>query len=233
MAALLLACSAPLGAEESAGPVAALKSPEVPKPAAAPDPTYPPQAYWDGLALGMHSGSRTVDEAAALAEIVVIGRWVAVEPDKGYGAPGEIVVWYATAIIDVEEVLRGVGDVKPGDRVRVPFSIGFNLPGGAYPEHQAIEADKTRPSGSAILFLVSWSRHWDRAQTDVPDWLRDLDKPDLYRLIGPDGAVPLVGDAVSDVVYEIDMPPWRLDAAGRSLADLAAEIVAAPPSRNP
>lgn len=190
--------------------------------------------YWDRLVLGMNSGAQTVLEASSLAEVVVVGRWVAVEPDKGYGAPGESLVgWYATALIEVDQVLKGPADIQVGAHVRVPFELGMSLAGGTYPESQVAEADKTRPPGSALLFLESYSTFWDRTNTDVPDWIRDLDKPDLYRLIGADGAVPLVGEAVSDVVYETEMPPWRLEAAGQDLSTLSADIVVAAPSTSP
>lgn len=236
------ACSAPSGANVhgsdpvEVAPTHASLAPDgsattgFPEPSASPEATFPAQSYWDRLAIGANSGAQTIGEAAEMAELVVIGRWIESVRDKGYGAPGEIVGWYATATIEVEEVLGGGADVEIGDEIQVPFLVGFGVLGSTFPDAQLIALETNRPTEAAVLFLRSWSTFWDRTETDVPDWLADLDRPDRFHLIGTDGALPLVDDAVSDVVYEIDMPAWRIEMAGRDRADVSAMILSTSPT---
>lgn len=198
------------------------------------DPTYPPQSTWNALATGYsNSGATSIDEAVTIAEIVVVGRFVGLERGKAYGAPGEDVGWYATASIEIDEVLSGDSAVKQGDHVAVPLMLTMAAPGSEFPEDAFSAMERSRPVQPAVLFLVSWSTVWDRVNTKVPGWLEDLDRHDLYRTIGIDGALPLEDGRISEGVDAADMAPWRVEVAGTRLRSVAEAIAAAATSSQP
>ncbi|MFP5343323.1 MAG: hypothetical protein ACLGIJ_10435 [Candidatus Limnocylindria bacterium] len=245
---VLAACSAPLASGDDVQVPAATvdrESAAALESAAAPTDTpgtlddepvsYSPQSVWNLLATsaGYNSGAQSVAGASDQSELVVVGRFVDLERGDGYGAPGESVGWYAIATIEVDQVLHGSGGEKAGDRIQVPFLLTLGSPGTPYPEKEFSDVDRSRPKEPAVLFLVSWATAWDRIETDVPDWLSELDRPDLFRTIGADGALPLVAGSVSDVVLENDMPSWRLEVAGKDLDAVIAEVVATQASESP
>lgn len=227
---LVAACSAAVSAPAST------RVPSPPDPSAqdSADPSYSPQHTWNALATGFsNSGATSLDEATAMSEIVVVGRFVGLERGKAYGAPGEDIGWYATALIEIDEVLSGDPAIKQGTRVDAPLMLTMDSPESTYPVIALSEMERSRPDQPAVLFLVSWATVWDRIDTKVPDWLKDLDRYDLYRTIGIDGALPLEDGVVSGVVNEADLAKWRVDAAGASLASVAEAIAASEAGSQP
>lgn len=245
---VLAACSAPLasgddvqvpaatsGRESAAALESAAAPTDTPGPFDDEPVSYPPQSVWNLLATsaGYNSGAQSVAGASDQSELVIVGRFVDLERGGGYGAPGDSVGWYAIATVEVDQVLSGGNRAKAGDRISVPFLLTLGAPGTPYPEREFSDIDRSLPKEPAVLFLVSWSTAWDRIDTEVPDWLSELDRPDLYRTIGADGALPLEAGSVSDAVHEIDMPSWRLEVAGKDLDTVIAEIVPTGASDSP
>jgi hypothetical protein len=164
--------------------------------------TYPPDSMWGFLSTsaGTPSGAASIDDAIELSDLVAVGRYVGIERGSGYGAPGEGVGWYAIALIDVDVALRG--DPRLGDDglLRVPFLLALGVPGDekpVYPEKEFADISRSIPKDPALLFLRAWSTYFARADAVVPDWLGELDRPDIYRTIGVDGAVRLAYGALT------------------------------------
>lgn len=190
----------------------------------------PPQVAWNALAAGDLNGALSLPEAATISELVLVGRWMGMERFGSIGDPGEgLIGHYAVAVIGVDRLVRGT--LPPGcvDLVRVPFLISFGAPGSDLPEVDYAAVARRRPVEPALLFLQSWAGVWDRAGGELPDWVTPLDRYDLFRTIGIDGALPLVGDRVSEVVFENDMARWRLELAGRPLDEVIKALTAVEP----
>lgn len=186
---------------------------------------FPPQAEWNRLAGGGHNGATSLHDATAIADLVLVGRWVGNERFGSLGNPVDSLLGhYAVAVIRVDRLIHGT--LPPGcvDLIRVPFLLEFGSAGSPYPEAAFAALAQTRLEDPALLFFQSWEGMWDRAGGELPDWVAPLDRPDLYKTIGIDGALPLEGDRVSNVVFENDIAPWRLAVAGARVDDLIAEI---------
>ncbi len=189
----------------------------------------PPQSSWDALATGpSQSGARSVREAAAVAEIVLVGRWIGTEPGGPIGPSGGPTGRYAIAVIRVERLISGSLPEGCVDLVRVPFLLSFGGAAGPVRVQELAEVERMRPVEPALLFLHSWAGAWDRAGGELPAWVAPLDRADLFRTIGLDGALPITGDHVSEVTFEFDMARWRLALAGIKVDDIVAEVVADP-----
>lgn len=188
------------------------------KPVAHSGP-LPPQAAWDLFATGNSNGARTLAEAAATSDVVLVGRWIGTEPLARIGDPGgSMLDHYVVAVIRIDRLVLGA--LPPGcfDLVRVAFELGSSS------EADLAALERARPVEPALLFLRSWAGTWDRAGGELPEWVAPLDRYDIYRTIGIDGALPLVGDQVSAVVFENDMPRWRLALAGKALDEVMSQI---------
>lgn len=185
----------------------------------------PPQAAWNGLAGGGSNGALSLQDATTVADLVLIGRWVGNERFGSLGDPGESLLGhYAVAVIRVDRLIHGTLPEGCVDLVRVPFLLEFGSAGSPFPKSAFTALERTRPKDPALLFLQSWGGMWDRAGGELPEWVAPLDRPDLYKTIGIDGALPIEGDRVSSVVFENDMAAWRLAVAGAPVDDLIAEI---------
>ncbi len=190
--------------------------------------TLPPQSHWDRLATGNLPGALSLGGAAAISDLIVVGRWVGPERGESYWTPeNETVGWFAVAVIKVDTLIQGTLPDTAVHTIRVPFLLSFGRVGSVYPEKDYETIDRARPEDPAVLFLQSWSSYFRRGGVDVPDWVKGLVRPDIYRTIGSDGALPLEGGSVSDVTFEFDMPQWRLDLAGKNLDTLITKVVAA------
>lgn len=211
----------PAGTVVSAEPTAATAC----RPFAGAEPLtdigpLPPQAAWNALATGDLNGARSLAEAASISDLVVVGRWIGTER---FGAIGDgLTGHYAIAVIGIDRLV--LGTLPPGcvELVRVPFLLSLGAP--SFPEADFATAARTRPHEPALLFLQSWAGAWDRAGGELPDWVAPLDRYDLYRTIGIDGALPLVGDRVSAIVFENDMAGWRLGVAEVPLDELLRRL---------
>ena len=169
---------------------------------------------------GTPSGAASLREAEALADLVTVGRFVGLERGDGYGAPDEGVGWYAIALIEVESTIKGTPALGEDDLLRVPFLLTLGAPGGSsptYPEMEFGDLMRSIPRDPALLFLTTWSSYFDRAGTEVPDWLADLDRPDIYRTIGADGAVRVV-DGVLEPMPGTET--WNSTLEDRTVDDL-------------
>ena len=72
-------------------------------------PIYYPLSMWGDLSTGgLNSGATSLRKAARIADLVIVGRWVGLERDKGYGEPGQEIGWYATALLEVDQVLKWI-----------------------------------------------------------------------------------------------------------------------------
>jgi hypothetical protein len=188
-------------------------------------PAHTPAQIWRLLSTsaGTHSGARTLDEAVAHSEVVIAGRLVELAPGGGYDS-GDSVGWYGLATFEVEMVLHGA-DVDTGDMVVVPFLVTMGVPGSVYPSSELAALRRSMPKDAALLFLVSWATFWDRTDTDVPDWLAGLDRPDLYRTIGAEGGLALVDGVVVDQgVSDAAYPAWARRLTGLSLTEIQRHI---------
>lgn len=187
--------------------------------------SLPPQSRWDRLATGTLPGAVSLDGATAISDLIVVGRWVGLELGESYGTPeNETVEWFAVAVIEVDTLIQGSLPAASSKTIRVPFLLSFGLVGSSYPDKDFKDVDEARPDDPAVLFLQSWSSYFARAGGEVPDWVQGLDRADIYRTIGTDGALPLEDGSVSDLVFEFDMPEWRLDLAGKPLDDVISRI---------
>lgn len=192
----------------------------------------PPQVFWDRLATGNLPGALTLADATSLSDLILVGRWVGLERGALYATPSnETVEAYADALIEVDQWIKGDDSSSRTATVRVPFLLALVLPGTGYPEAAFDEIDRNRPNGPAVLFLQSWANYLDRGGAEVPDWIEGLDRADAFRTIGVDGALPLEDGAVSDLVYEYDMPEWRIALAGEPLDDVLSDISTAAAAR--
>lgn len=168
---------------------------------------------------GTPSGATNVQDAAALSDVVLVGRFVGIERFEGYGAPGEGVGWYAVALIDVDSSLKGSPTLGDDGLLRVPFLLGLGAPESeaGYPEKQFADLSRSIPSDPALLFLTTWAAYFARAGTEVPDWLTDLNRPDIYRTIGVDGAVRVVDGVLQPMPYS---ETWDSNLEGLRVEDL-------------
>lgn len=193
----------------------------------------PPQVLWDHLATGNLPGALSLGEAVADSDLIVVGRWIDLERGDPYWTPeNETVGWFAVAVIEVDSLIQGSLPDARSQTIRVPFLLSFGLVGSVYPEKEFDAVDRALPKDPAVLFLWSWSKSLalagsDVPGTEVPDWVKGLNRPDIYRTIGTDGALPLEDGSVSDVVYEFDMPRWRIDLAGQKLDTIVTRVMAA------
>lgn len=237
LALALSACSAatdPGGETSGISPTPSVSQPAIKDEVLANDDplgetsALPPQSRWDRLATGNLPGAVSLGGAAAISDLIVVGRWVGLERGESYGTPeNETVEWFAVAVIEVDTLIQGSLPDAATKAIRVPFLLSFGLVGSMYLEKDYQTIDRARPEDPAVLFLQSWSSYFARAGGDVPDWVKGLDRADIYRTIGLDGALPLVGGRVSDIAFENDMPGWRLDLAGKAMDEVTAQIVAA------
>ncbi|MBA2701229.1 MAG: hypothetical protein H0U58_05930, partial [Chloroflexi bacterium] len=109
-------------------------------------------------------------------------------------------------------------------RLRVPFLLVLGAPGsteGAYPEKEFTDLSRSIPKDPALLFLSTWASYFDRAGGGVPDWLADLDRSDIYRTIGADGAVRVIDGDLQPSPYA---ETWVSSLGGRTIADVRREL---------
>jgi len=229
-----VACTASIGASvapiatpdgvviESASPTFVDPNPVNPPVVSDPPLTYPADNMWGFLSTsaGTPSGTGNLREAAALSDLVLLGRFVGLERGGGYGAPNEGVGWYAIALIDIESRLQGNPSLGQDGLLRVPFLLALGVPGDnepAYPEKEFADLSRSIPKDPALLFLSSWTAYFDRAGTEVPAWLADLDRSDIYRTIGADGAVRVVDGVLQTAPYS---ESWNSSLNGLTIDDL-------------
>ncbi len=187
---------------------------------------YPPDNVWAFLSTsaGTPSGADGLDRAAMIADLIVVGRFIGLEKGRAYGAPGEGPGWYAVALIDVESTERGNASVGDGGLLRVPFLLALGAPGtpeADYPEKEFADVSQSIPEDPALLFLSTWKSYFDRAETEVPDWLDGLDRSDIYRTIGADGAVRVVDGKLEPSPYA---ETWVADLEGMTLDGLRTAL---------
>jgi len=185
----------------------------------------PPQAEWDRLAAGASNGATSLHDAIATSDLVLVARWVGHERFGSLGDPGaSLLGHYAVAVMHVDRLIHGT--LPPGcvDFVRVPFLLEFGSAGSPFPEVAFAALQRTRLEDPAVLFLQSWGGMWERSGGELPDWVAPLDRTDIYKTIGIDGALPIEGDRVSDIVFENDMAPWRQAVAGARVEDVIGDI---------
>lgn len=226
LAVLGLGCTTSAGAGTSqvaasstatAEPVPSATS--VPEPSETEEPIhYPPYNVWNLLASGGPSGADDVAEAVGLADTVLLGTMSGIVEGEAYGPNENELGWYGVATIDVQEVIAGA---DPGDTVTVPFILVIG--GDRFPEKELADLQRSIPEGPALLFLRSWQTYFDHSGTDIPGWLDALDRPDIYRLIGQDGAILVVDDAMAPPTHE---EYWNHEFRGLT-PDSAADVVRA------
>lgn len=160
-----------------------------------------------------------MEDAVALSDVVAVGRFVGLERGDGYGAANEGVGWYAVALIEVDSTMKGTPSLSDDGLLRVPFLLALGAPGAesAYPEKEFADLSRSIPSDPALLFLTTWAAYFDRAGTEVPDWLATLDRADIYRTIGTDGAVRMVDGTLEPSPYS---ETWDSTLEGQTVEDL-------------
>lgn len=197
-------------------------SPQASKGVIDPPISYSPDHMWGFLSTsaGTPSGARSLQDAAALADVVIVGHFKGIERGGGYGAPGEGVGWYATALIEIESTLKGKPEVDDGGLLRVPFLMVLEAPtvaDSAYPDKAFEDLSRSIPDDPALLFLRTWKNYFDRAGTEPPSWLADLYRSDLYRTIGADGAVKVVNGILEPSQYS---ETWDSSLKGQAVPEL-------------
>ena len=183
--------------------------------------TYPADNMWGLLSTsaGTGSGAANVTDAARLADVVVVGRWVGLERGDGVADSGAEPGWYAIADIEIEGTEKGTAMVGSDGYLHVPFLLV--LGGAQYPDKEFADLQRSIPTDPALLFLISWDHYFARAGGDVPVWLEGLNRADIYRTIGADGAIRLVAG-------KLDAPPfdesWLTSIDGLSLDEVRAGL---------
>jgi hypothetical protein len=175
------------------------------------------------FAMSCCDGASDLADAVSSSDTVILGRVSSIAKDGMYGQAG-----YGRATIDVDAVLAGA---DPGPSVTVPFLIALN--GGVYPEQELADLQRSVPVDSVIFFLHSWSTYFEDAG-ELPAWLRPLDRTDLFRTIGLDGALRVVDGKVVSQGAEPDswISQWHghpLEAVRAAIAEVAGSAGNDPP----
>lgn len=227
-AALVAGCSDPGGApgapvrEPSAAaaiPTDAVASPPQTSlvPIASEEPiTYPPDNVWAFLATGGRSGATGLDDAIERADLVVVGRIETIDAGEAFGPNDDELGWYAVATLAIDRVIHGDA---PADSIQVPFMLVFG--GDRYPNKELRDLQRSLPRDPALLFLRSWSTYFERSGAEIPAWLAGLDRPDIYRTIGIDGAIRVTDGVLDPPTYE-DF--WTRSLAGMPIDQVADEV---------
>lgn len=186
---------------------------------------YTPDQFWAMMTSQPDFMPRTdsLGKAFQAAELIVVGQAVDVVEAGGYGEPGGPTMWYAEAVIEVSEVLKGKPALDRSGRLHIPFVIGLGLD-DTYPEHVLKDFQRAMDKGPALLLLKSWATHLESTGSDVPTWFDGLSRTDLYLTIGPEGAMRVTEAGVQPPLAE----GWAQDLAVTPLAQLKDQISAAP-----
>lgn len=170
--------------------------------------TYPPDNMWAFLTsmAAEQRRSDTLAEAVDFAEVVVVGRYVGVERGARYGSDST-----AVALIEVDSIVKGTPKLGPDGLLRVEFILVVGGPG--YPEKQFADLQRSIPKDPALLYLFSWASFFDLTGEQVPGWRAGIDRPDVYKTIGGDGAMRVVNGRIEPPPY-VDGWPTALRGAG-------------------
>lgn len=186
---------------------------------------YSPDNFWRAMATSPETDARTMslEDALTNAEVIVVGRAIDVVEAGGYGAPGEPVLWYGEAVVEVSEVLKGQPALDESGFLRVPFAVAFSE---TYPTKQLTNFQRSIPEGRAVLLMMSWAKYFESTSGgDTPTWIEGLNRADRYRTIGPEGAMRITSSG-------IEPPPaegWPQMLESLSLADLKDLLSTQPP----
>lgn len=228
IASSLVACSAPVRAPtatldfETASALPSERPSSSPATAPSEEPiTYPPDNVWRLLATaaGSMSGATDAQSASELADTVVVGQIRGVSAGEGYGPTNQDLGWYAIASIEVQSVVTGE---DPGPTLEIPFMLVMG--GDRFPQKELADVQRSIPTDPALLFLQSWESYFDMSATEVPSWLKNLDRPDLYRTIGVDGAIRVVDGELDPPTHE---ESWATSLKGVTLDDVSQMVAPA------
>lgn len=183
---------------------------------------YTPDQFWAMMATVPDFEPRTgsLGEALDSAELVVVGRAIDVVEFGGYGAADEPTPWYAEAVIEVSEILKGRPGLDDSGLLRIPFAVGMTFD-DTFPTHVLKDFQRSMAKGSAVLLLTSWATYFESTGGDVPKWLASLDRTDLYKTIGPEGAMRITASGIAPPLAE-GWPQEELREL--SLADLMNKL---------
>jgi len=234
-AALLMGCStagAPLSAARPSPLVAPEESDSV-QPGMEteqgeidPPIDYTPDQFWAMMTSQPDFTPTTANlrEAFQAADLIILGQAVDVVEADGFGGPGEPTMWYADAVIDVTEVLKGKPSLDESGLLHIPFAIGMTLD-DAYPNKVLKDFQRSMAKEPALLLLTSWETYLDAAGADPPNWM-GLDRSDRYRTIGPEGAMRVTAAGVQPPLAE----GWAQELAVTSLSELKRQIAEQSPT---
>lgn len=199
-------------AAENSGPPIDEPAGETPGPI-----NYPPDNMWAFLSTTPDLAPYAVSLADAVraSEVVGIGRYVGVERGEAHGVPGqEGTSWSAVALVAPEVIAKGAPQLTEEGLIRVPFIL--RIGGSDYPEKEFRDLERSLPSDPALLFLYSWATYFETTGTVVPERLAALNNNGVYRAIGGDGFIRVVGGRLDPPKY---MEAWPRELAGADAAE--------------
>ena len=185
---------------------------------------YTPDQFWAMMANvpDFKPSTGSLDEALKVADLIVVGLAVDVVEVGGYGAPGEPTMWYAEAVVEISEVLKGKPDLDDSGLLHIPFYIGMGFD-DTYPTHVLKDFQRSMASEPAVLLLTSWAKHFESTGGDTPNWIDGLNRTDLYKTIGPEGAMQSPASGLTPPLAE----GWpQQELVGVSLSDLKERLSA-------
>ncbi|REE96850.1 hypothetical protein [Thermomonospora umbrina] len=224
VAALAAGCSA-LAEDPTAGPVAAVDSPD---PSAALDVHHPGDAtFFQRLVPGkllIVPPPKDVADGARQSTAVVVSEVADVRPVRTIrdGSPGGVPE--LGVVLKVEKVLRGA--LRPELREVVVTFIGERPPGGGDP---AAALRSSLPRGRSVWFL-----RWNGRQRPGAPPLAETEKR-TYSLVSLDGGVLIQGNGAVDApTYPDDDRPANVATLGadaqrhQRLSELVATVLRTP-----
>ena len=181
--------------------------------------TYAPDNMWAFLASmpGLQRRSDSLAEATRFADVVVVGQFVGVERGGQYGSDAT-----AVALIDVQTVAKGAPVLAADGRLRVEFVLVVGSQ--TYPEKELADLRRSIPTDPALLYLFTWASFFELTGDKVKGWSDRADLATVYKTIGGDGALRIVGGRVEPPPY---VDGWAAEQAGRPLSEVLSEVSAA------
>lgn len=188
---------------------------------------YTPDQFWAVMANvpDFKPSTDGLDDAMKSADLIVVGRAVDVLEVGAFSAPGEPSMFYAEAIVEISEVLKGRPSLDASGLLHIPFFIGMGLD-DTYPTHVLKDFQRSMAAEPAVLLLTSWATYFEAAGAETPSWLDGLNRADLYKTIGPEGAMRITASGIAPPLAE----GWpRQELAGMTLTDFKDRLDAQRP----
>jgi hypothetical protein len=175
---------------------------------------------WAFLASAAEGSRRaeTLEGAVDFAELIVIGRYVGLERGAVYGSDAT-----AVALIKVDSVAKGNPILGDDGLLRVEFVLVVG--GGAYPEKEYADLERSVPTEPALLFLFTWKRYLEMIGGGFPAFEARDDLHMAYKTIGGDGAIRVVEGRMAPSSFAEG--GWPIDLRAVELTTVLARIRAA------